>query len=128
MDSHFKNGKDLEQIQIAVEGLPEGMTFDDLEINQQRLIAAAVQQQQILQLQGDKIALLCMRKISLYDTYEQALAVKNSCPFIDSTIFFPKGYKKDFPTSSNDLTLHTTVTKKDTNELLEEVTTIVEEI
>lgn len=106
MDAHMKNGLEVEPISIKMEGLPEGITFDDLPVNDQRFIMASALQGQILEMQGTKVALLCMRRVSLYDTYEEALVVKESCPYIDSMIYLPKGYTGTMPKNSLDLAVY----------------------
>jgi hypothetical protein len=101
MDEHFTNGIDIKPLRIKVQCLPDGLIFEDLDVNSQRLLVAAAQQKQIAQLQGDKVALLCMRKISLYETYEDAKVVQDKIPFIDSQIFIPRHYKGIVPPSTN---------------------------
>ena len=92
MSGHFDNCIALQEVTYELEGLPEGVTFNDLHVNQQRLIVAMVLQAQIEAIQGDKVALLCMGKVSLYDNYEDAAKAKDDIPHIDSSIYLPKGY------------------------------------
>lgn len=111
MTEHFKNGIGFEAQPIQID-LPEGIKFDDLHVNQQRLIVAMAQQEVIEGIQGEKIALMCMRKVSLYDSYEDAVKVQNEMTYIDSQILLPRGYKGKMPCSTPLLGVYEISTQK----------------
>lgn len=92
MSNHLRNGIILKQINLK-DIVPEGVDFEELDINEQRFLIANALQDQVVAIQGEKVALVCMSRVSTYDTYEEALAVRNSCPYLDSSIYLPKDYK-----------------------------------
>jgi hypothetical protein len=89
MEAHFQNGIEIEPVTVD-------SFYDNLNINDQRLVLASALLNQIAKIQKDKVAFFCMRKVSLYDTYEEALSVKNEAHLFDSTIYIPQGYTSNF--------------------------------
>lgn len=82
MTTHFQTGIELNPVELIVS--------DDLYVNEQRAIYASAMQNQIIKLQGNKFALLCMRRVSLYDTYELAQKARSELSLFDSYIFLPR--------------------------------------
>jgi len=91
MSNHFQNGIQLDKVSLEVGNLPEGQTFNSLNINEQRLIYVSALQKQIRALQGSKYALLCMGRVTLYDSYELANLARKQLVHFDSQIFLPPG-------------------------------------
>jgi hypothetical protein len=96
MDNHFSHGITLELPNIGIATvLIDGQEykFDDLDINEQRAVISVLKLEKIKELQGDKIALYCMGKVSLYDTYDEARQVELAMRFFDCQIYLPHGAK-----------------------------------
>lgn len=91
MNEHFAKGVTLEPVTFKVEGMPEGMSLEDLNVNQQRLIRAMALQQQVNGLLDGRAGLLCMGKLSFYPTYEQARKAQKEIVYVDSQIYLPPG-------------------------------------